>query len=299
MTETNRPNLVPASLVRIRCFLNRRGMKVKPWLGPDAVLEAFYAAVRAQCQNDAFWDELEVLLGDLARDMNQRVEARGWVIQNELLNAAEHAELLGLIRQALSANNQPVDSIHPLVGALPRRAGALLMMLAAAIVIGCGGETVGDATPASGGAVTTASGGATSTSNPSGGTGVGGAMTTIKIDPAGGAPPVSCSGANSGLDPANFAACNQELVAALIPHDIHTDSGQQLLQCACLLNDAWQSGLASLFAGQQCYQITNYLGDCGLDRFCGTDPSQLPEQFDQNLLYDRCFVPVYLGVRAD
>lgn len=110
----------------------------------------------------------------------------------------------------------------------------------------------------------------------------------------------SCTPANSSnLDTATFTACNPELASALIPHDIHADSGKQLLECACLLNDAWQTGLAKLFAGQDCQQILSYFGDCGLEEFCRKNQGSLPAEFDADTLFENCMTIVYLGVRAD
>ncbi len=302
MSDPSSSKLVPASLVRIRCFLNRRGMKVKPWLGPAAVLDAFYAALRSQTKNDGFWGELERLLGDLASDMNQRVATRGWVIQNELLDQPTHAELLAQIRQALGLDPVAAAGLRPLAATLPARAGALLLMLAAAIVVGCGGEVesgqavgAGGTTVGSGG-TTVASGGAAASLG--GTTGRGGA-TFITIDTTPQELPCPNPDKTSGLDPNQFAACNPKLVEALIPYDIHSYSGKQLLQCVCLLNDAWQTGFAELFAGQSCGEIASYFRDCGLNQICSADPSQVPLEFDADLFVDNCSIPVYVGVRCD
>jgi hypothetical protein len=309
MQESNFPKWVPASLVRVRCFLNRRGMKVKPWLGPEAVLDAFYAALRAQTPNDAFWTELEQLLADLASDMKQRVTGRGWVIENELLDAPSHAELLAQIRGALGSEATASAGLHPLATAIPRRAGALLLMLAAAIVVGCNGETEephGYANSGGTAGVGGASIGGTSaiggTSSLTTATGRGGAP-VITITPMGGttARTTTCPSpdASNAIDPAHFAECNPKLVAALIPYAIQGNQYNSVLECACLLNDAWQTGLGDLFAGKDCNEITAYFGDCGMDKLCGNGRRPLPDNFDVNALYDRCMVLLYLGVRCD
>lgn len=309
MTEQDSPNLVPASLIRIRCFLNRRGMKVKPWLGPEAVLDAFYAALRQQCQSESFWSEIEDLLRVLASDMNRRVSSRGWVVQNELLDSGQHAELLRQIRIALRSSSQSLRGIHSLASMLSSSAKSLLLMLAAALAVGCGGAVTEDAagvggtsdasggTSAKGGTSARVTGGSSGDASAEGGRGGGGIfISTEAVVPL---PTASCSAASSGLDTAHFAACNPELVSALVPHDIHTYENRQLLECACLLNDAWQTGLAKLFAGQDCEQILSYFGDCGLDEFCRTNPASLPAEFDADVLFENCMTVLYLGVRAD
>jgi hypothetical protein len=309
MTAQQSPNLVPSSLIRIRCFLNRRGMKVKPWLGPEAVLDAFYAALRLQCQSESFWTELEDLLRVLATDMNRRISSRGWIVQNELLESEQHAELLRQIRAALHNNSQSARSIHSLASMLPSRAGALLLMMAAALAVGCVEQV--STVDASGGTSGLATGG-TSSQSGTGARATGGSSGDTRAEAGRGGggiristdvitlPKASCSPeSNSGLDTAKFAACNPELVSALIPHDIHADSGKQLLECACVLNDAWQTGLAKLFAGQDCQQILSYFGDCGLDEFCRTNPASFPAEFDADTLFENCMTLLYLGVRAD
>ncbi|HEY5955855.1 MAG TPA: hypothetical protein VIV60_04850 [Polyangiaceae bacterium] len=315
MTESNFPKWVPASLVRVRCFLNRRGMKVKPWLGPEAVLDAFYAALRLQTHNDDFWTELEQLLADLASDMNERIQSRGWVIENELLDSRSHAELLAQIRQALGIEASACAGLHPLATAIPRRAGALLLMLAAAIVVGCGGEVdaptghgasgggagIGAAASTSGGASSVgASGGTTAQSIAQGS----GGFPTLTLAASGGTTSQSTGvcpspDASSRIDPAAFAACNPKLVAALIPYAIEGNLYNQLLECACLLNEAWQTGLGDLFAGKDCNEIISYFGDCGMANLCGNGRRPLPASFDADALFDRCMVLLYLGVRCD
>lgn len=309
MNEPTSPKWVPASLVRIRCFLNRRGMKVKPWLGPEAILEAFYAAMRSHTGSDEFWKELEQLLRDLASDMNQRVAARGWVIQNELLDQTAHAELLSEIRRALGREAQAQQGLRPLAITLPRRAAALLLMLAAAIVVGCGGESE-SVQPGSGTNTQTASGGSSAQGGAA--TGAQGGTATSKTQAAFGgnividistntsSPQSNCrSAATSELDPDHFAACNPKLVETLVPYDIHSDSGKQLLECICVLNDAWQTGFAELFAGGNCAQIADYFGACGIEQLCSTEASRIPAEFDAEQFADHCAVPLYLGVRCD
>jgi hypothetical protein len=319
MNESIRQSFVPASLVRIRCFLNRRGMKVKPWLGPEGILDAFYTTLRAQGKSEDFWLELRRLLGNLADDMNQRIQRRGWVIDNELLDQNCHESLLTEIREALG-DGRAAGNLTSFAVALPRRAGALLLMLAAAMVVGCGGEggsadgdqSYGGSAAASGGAANggsgTASGGAANggTPTPVGGQASGGTSSTQSTYPC------PNPGVPSGLDPNRFASCNQQLVAALIPYDLHTNSGEQLLECACLLNDAWQTGLANLFSGKDCGEIASYFSCCGfgdprsantttaITNFCRDQQNQaLPADFDSSLLFDNSCCLIYLGVRCD
>ena len=87
---------VPASLLRICCFLNARGMKVRPWLGPRAVLAAFRDAPKSQERDDTFWTDLRTLLANLSRDMQVRAEAQGWAATQDLFDAdIDHVIILG------------------------------------------------------------------------------------------------------------------------------------------------------------------------------------------------------------
>jgi hypothetical protein len=302
MSDSPNPKWVPASLMRIRCFLNRRGMKVKPWLGPDAVLSAFFTTLRSQENNDGFWSELTELLRVLADDMNERVSSCGWVIDNELLDKTGHDRLLAEIRKALSNHAAPAE-LKPFALTLPKGAGALLLMLAAAIVIGCDGESeTGNTGTASGGttAGASATGGA---ANHTGGAGGKTASSTITFGGTGGTTsgyPCPNPGVTSGLNASDFAACNAQLVAALIPYDLESNDGRQLLQCACLLNDSWQTGLANLFSGHDCGEIASYLGTCGVSDLCAKQAAgTVPTTFDADLFLNCSVVTLYLGVRCD
>jgi hypothetical protein len=330
MAETHFPSFVPPSLIRIRCFLNRQGMKIKPWLGPDAVLESFYATLRAQEKSDDFWQQLRELLRNLADDMNHRVLARGWVIDNELLDQSCHQSLLEEIRSALGGGR--VDGkLQTFALALSRRAGTLLLMLAAATAIGCGGEldSAGGEAPGGGashsgtsshGGSSAQAGGASArsdtfvispttggtsaqSSSGSNGQGTGGTSSSNNSNASGGASATSDAypcpdpGVSSGLDPAQFESCDQKLVAALIPYHF-----PGLLECVCLLNDSWQTGLADLFAGQDCGQIASYFDCCGYSygykHFCNRT-NELPAEFEPSYLSSLSCCPIYLGVRCD
>ncbi|MGC4067040.1 MAG: hypothetical protein QM784_20865 [Polyangiaceae bacterium] len=295
---------VPSSLVRIRCFMNRRGMKVRPWLSPEALLDTFFEALQAQAKNGEFWTELEGLLANLSHDMLERIARRRWVIENELLDASKHAVLLGEIRRALERRTEPPRGLHRFAMELPTSAAALLLMFASAIVTGCGGDMSTEDDRARGGATT-------STSMPAGGQSMGHGGTTgtgtgaAVEDGMGGVPGIivhpECTTPSTSppLDPAGFATCNPKLVEALIPYDIHSHSGKRLLECACMLNDAWQTGLADLFSDQDCDAIMDYLGCCGISRLCATADQPLPPEFDPNLLLDNSCCLIYLGVRCD
>ena len=59
----NRPDLVPASLQRVRCFLGNSGrMKVKPWADTGETLDAFHDALLTRRDDERFWQDLQSLL---------------------------------------------------------------------------------------------------------------------------------------------------------------------------------------------------------------------------------------------
>jgi hypothetical protein len=284
--------------------MNRRGMKVRPWLSPEALLDTFFEALQSQATNGEFWTELEGLLSNLSRDMNERLARRGWTIENELLDASKHAELLHQIRRALERRTAQPRGLARFALELPTSAAAFLLMFASTIVIGCGGDVSTEDATARGGATSptssavggqsTGQGGTTSRQTGSGGNG-GTGGTTIDIRRSECTAPAT----TTPLDPQAFANCNPQLVEALIPYDIHSTSGKHLLECACMLNDAWQTGLADLFSGQDCDAIMSYLGCCGISRLCSAGDPALPPDFDPDLLLDNSCCLIYLGVRCD
>jgi hypothetical protein len=310
--NTSRPSpWVPASLLRIRCFLNARGMKVRPWLGPREVLAAFHDALKSQERDDAFWTDLGGLLVNLGRDMQVRAEAQGWAAAQELFGAQCYEELLSQIRGALKEQPASGSGLPGFARVLPGRAAALLLMLGAAVSVGCGGET-GEgpsSEQATGGADSAASGGATlggtagsgGTSSGTVSTGTGGLMTLRPIGTGG--------VAGGAADPAATPTCNGELAEVIGECDNLTESDKStLLSCACLLNDAWETGLAALFDTADCNQvIRDYFSCChgagardgDVDTLCNKDPHGLPAEFDPELLADSSCCLLYLGVRCD
>ena len=69
----NRPDLVPASLQRVRCFLGTSGrMKVKPWADTGETLDAFHDALLTRRDDEKFWQDLKSLLENLTADMSRR-----------------------------------------------------------------------------------------------------------------------------------------------------------------------------------------------------------------------------------
>jgi hypothetical protein len=62
MTATRKTPIAPTVTHRVRGFLFRHGVAVRPWSRLDEVYEALYALMRARKDDPAFWPELESLL---------------------------------------------------------------------------------------------------------------------------------------------------------------------------------------------------------------------------------------------
>jgi hypothetical protein len=307
--NTLRPSpWVPASLLRLRCFLNGRGMKVRPWLGPREVLSAFCGALGTEQRDDTFWTDLRALLADLGRDMQVRAEALGWVEAQELFDSECYEELLAQIRGALKEEPGSEPGFSELVHVLPRRAAALLLVVGAAVSVGCGGEaeSTSSSAPATGGALSAGSGGGASGGTASGGVSSVGAGGRLLLAPTGGV-------GGGAADPVEPPTCNADLARVIGECDNLTDNDKTtLIQCACVLNDAWETGLAALFENADCRQVieeyfTCCAGSCcrgdpasrsGVDFLCNKSPEYLPAEFDPSLLADNSCCPVYLGVRC-
>ena len=313
--NTSRPSpWVPASLLRIRCFLNARGMKVRPWLGPREVLAALCDALKSQERDDTFWTDLRNLLVNLSRDMQARAKAQGWAAARDLFDQDSYGQLLCQIRGAVREQPHSGSGLPELARAVPRRAAALLFMLGAAVCVGCGGETGegSSSEQATGGAVPAATGGAPSGGTPgnggtsSGGVSSGGTGGLITLLPVGGSGTGGVAG--GAADPAAPPTCNGELAEVIGECDSLTEHEKStLLDCACLLNDAWETGLAELFDTEDCNQIIRaYFSCCNgdpasarVDTLCNKDPHSLPAEFDPELLIDNSCCLIYLGARCD
>jgi hypothetical protein len=283
MKTSKRPELVPASLVRLRCFINRRGMKVKPWLGPGPVLAAFHTVLMDRQHDDSFWTELGGLLRDLSHDLGRRTHG---AVSNELLDAGRHAALLEEIRAALGGRP---GGLRQLTAALSAPAAALVLMLGAAVAVGCGGDTDSNENPAATGG-TSAGGAAT------GGAATGGQI----LVPTGGSGNLDAGVFDSGWDGDVPTGCNPALVTELASCAATAALADQVVACACSLEAAWQGGLADLFADKSCTEILDYLGCCGLDSLCNlASSSSRPASFDATLLADNSCCLVYMGVRCD
>ena len=272
-------------------------------------------ALKSRERDDTFWTDLRGLLANLGRDMQVRAEARGWAAAQELFDADSYEELLCQIRSALTEQPHSGSGLVELARTAPRRAAALLLMLGAAVSVGCGGETsqASSSEQATGGAVPAASGG-----DPSGGTAGSGGTSSggVTSGGTGGRPmlrPVEVTGtgglSGGAADPAATPTCNGELAEVIGECDgLTEDDKSTLLDCACLLNDAWETGLAELFDNADCNQViqdyfsccnSGYAADSGVEVFCRKDPDSLPAEFDPRLLIDNSCCPIYLGVRCD
>ena len=105
---------------------------------------------------------------------------------------------------------------------------------------------------------------------------------------------------DTGFDATAPGTCEPELVSALVDCSSSQASAQAVVDCACLLNDSWRSGITDLFADASCEEIRNYLGCCSLDVMCRLQQeTNLPDEFDVDYLMDNSCCLLYLGVRCE
>jgi hypothetical protein len=289
--------IVPASLLRVRSFLGRRGgLKIRPWLGVAEALDEFSRALCRSEADESFWSELAELLGALTADLKERLLAEGKVVDNELLDPGEQGLLLAEIRRALAATGSQPGGYRDLLARLPGAASGLLIIMGTVAALGCGGSV--DATP---GSITDAAADHVQSSPTDAGTD---ADAQITIDAAHDAPADSAPPVDS---PSPFdAACNTtgaDLVALLVACPVITSGydTQGVTNCVQALNDSWRTGLTELFACNSCDTIRQRIagpnGGC-FNRFC-SDGATAGSTFDLAILAQDWMCPVYVGVRVD
>ncbi|MBN2195837.1 MAG: hypothetical protein JW751_23675 [Polyangiaceae bacterium] len=289
--------LVPASLLRVRQFLSRSGLKVWPWAPPERALDALQSLLAARRDDPAFWASLEELLGDLTRDLRRRRDAAGTAVDNEVLEPAQHRALLAELQGALAA--RPERGFRLLAAALSRQALGALCLVAGVALAGCGGATSKDGAeddldPSGGnGSGATTSGGSGSGAATSGGDGSGGsgsgATGGVATGGMGGIIVVLPTGGTGGTSPDTCNLTLDEILGACVADAAYRD---QLIGCVSDLNASWRSGIERFMACKDCGEVQSEL--CRLLDTC-TDP-ELGAEYSLEEFVDHCVVVLYRGV---
>jgi hypothetical protein len=303
MPDTNQPipKLIPASLLRVRRFLNAEGaMKVKPWATVEETLDAFHDSLAANCHNDTFWNGLESLLAILSADIKQRTTTRpDELIDNELLVRERQQQLLHEIRRALANQKRGRGGFRGLISTLSPPAMGLLVMLGGVASQGCySAETTRDDRDAAQSPV--GDSGAADAFWGDTGTGTAGTQAkdnsilpqdssvdavTIKPETGAGAPD---------------ACIRKDVTIVELINNCISDKNErtQVLACIDALDASWRTGIEELFQCQDCDTISNKLFNFmyGCD-YCA-DPRDAGD-FDRNAFFDNCLMTLYLGVRFE
>lgn len=305
MTDKNQPivKLIPASLLRVRCFLNTEGrMKVKPWATADETLDAFYDSLATNRDNDAFWNGLQSLLAILSADIKQRTAARrDELVDNELLDSERQQQLLSEIRHALAGQKRGRGGFRKLTLSLSPPAIGLLVVLGSAASQGCDTtETTRIDTDAA--RLPVGDSGAADVRPGDTGKGTGGAQANDSgILPRDSA--VDAAKTKSDTDASAPDACIRKdiTIAEIINSCITYEPERKEIQaCVDALNDSWRTGLEELFRCDDCSDISRKLGSClsRSDKDTCSNPQDAGE-FDRDTFLDNCAVNLYLGVRFE
>ena len=263
----HKPNLIPASLQRVRCFMNARGrMKVKPWSSAEETLDALHDMLVSNQREDTFWKGMESLLETLTNDMKKRLSARkGKIIDNEVLDTSRHRALLEEIRSSLDGRGGKQGRFKRLASALSMPAMGLLFILGGAVTAGCDyssslqGDDDADVD------------------------------VMHEADSAG----------DSSADPLNEPECVpgdqtlEQMIGACLTDGPET---VEFIECIDQMHASWRDGLEELFACEDCTQVRDWLYRC-LEWRCSTPESQ--GEFDLDDFLSNCSVYVYLAVRFD
>jgi len=276
--------IVPSSIQRIRSFLVEMcGMKVKPWADTEETLAALHATLAAKQACDIFWTSLRVLLETLACDLKARQDATpGTLIDNEVLDGERYATLIDEIRVALvrQGSKTPASTFRRLAASLSAPALGLLLLLGGAATVGCAREPL--ESPAH---MQDAAASATTDARPSQPD-----SSNIIILPPQPDTRSPWDAATQGPDGAPVTirdimdSCN-------IPSQQQTD----ILACLAGLRSSWSTGMASVFAGQNCATVANQLDCFGAGYTC-TSP-QTAGDFDPSSTRICQPIIIYLGVR--
>lgn len=283
-----RPVFVPASIQRLRCYLNTRGsMKVKPWAGVEDTLDAFTDALASQKKDGEFWQGLEALLAALTTDMKRRADDRnGGVVPNEILDSGTHAALLDEIRRKLDGRGRGRGRFRRLAASLSAPALGLAVILGSATTAGCysSSHLEGDADASADVAPDPAPDPAPEPD-----------LAPPDVTPDHTPDPVVDPVVDPVTDPACDAA-GATLEEILAGCDIYEDMRQYYIDCIDELHASWRTGLTELFACESCDEVMRQLREC-LSWRCGNPHDQGP--FDLEDFLDNCAVLMYLGVRFE
>jgi len=253
------PNLVPASIQRVRRFLAvHGGMRVEPWAGAGETLDALHDALASHRGDDAFWREIASLLDVLGGDLGRRIEAReGSLVENEVLDPERREALLVEIRSALEGRGRGRGGFQRLASALSVPAAGLLLVIGGAVTLGCEEK---DGTSAD-------------------------ATTETSPDSTG--------------DPKQDVGCSASIEQMLDICVEDPGYRSQVTTCLAALDSSWRTGLAEALACEDCDAVLFHLQclTAGLADVCD-DPSSAGT-FDLETFVEQCSTPVYLGLRFE
>jgi hypothetical protein len=261
--------MIPSSIQRIRCFMKTEGgLKVKPWITVEETLDAFYSLLTTNNHNDTFWQKLDGLLSDISGDLKTRLQADDRVVDNEVLNTAQYADLLAEIRATLPANSVGKGAFRAGLSRLSAPATALLLLMGGITTTGCmdldGSNYDGKDTTN----IHHSEGDDTDTDSD-----IFDSSSTAQ----------SSDGVEGSLE---------EIVREVIPDE---NTQEALKDCIDKLHESWQTGLEELFQGETEGEI-EYQLSC-LIRGC-QDPDAMGE-YALDTLLDNCAVVIYLGVKFE
>ncbi len=279
------PQFIPASLVRVRCFMSNTGrLKAKPWATAEETLDAFHDMLRRQRTNDAFWKELEELLAALTRDIEKRLASHA--PDNELLDPSRHQALLAEIRAALHAGKPDGGGFRRLASSLSAPAVAMLLLIGGTATVSCGTSTSleGDATmepaaePASEPAPDLIPDPAVDHCDE--------ILADITVNDA------PCDVEAEGEDCLHACKSFEEIIVECVPDP---EARCTYIDCINTMHESWRTGLTELFACWSCWEIENKLS-CDLGYFC---EHEADTEFDLEAFLDACHCCIYLGIRFD
>lgn len=270
----NMPNIVPASIQRVRRFLSvQGGMKVEPWAGVDETLDAFHDLLVSRRHDDGFWKDLELLLATLADDLRRRQETT--LIDNEVLDPHRHETLLAEIRSALENRTRGRGGFRKLAAALSVPAMGLLFVIGGVATVGCEDEasetdtdTAADTAPDE----------------------AGDTVLDTAVDP----------GPDTRPEVTHDVGCDStlgEMIDMCVPDETWRN---EINACLDALHGSWRTGLEEMLACESCYAVVYWLDDClrnGMTDACDR-PGEMGE-FDVDAFIDSCSVPIYLGLRME
>jgi len=279
----------PTVTQRVRSFLTRSAVDVRPWAGLAATYEALYALFRQRRADPAFWGSLTDLMHEIVDGVVEAQKpGRLPAPQAELLSSWDVDELVHKLRSALcdAEDDGPRDSGRPAWSVFSARlspavlGGFLLLGLAAA---GCDTGDTGDVLEPSEEDAGPDTGAAPGTGGQSG----------------------TDAAAEAGdLDGSSTAGCDlaagSVLQTTIDQSSLSDVEKQQLSQCFGTLGASWCQGLTELFqstatAEQKAAALEQMLF-C-----CSSQPSTFGAEYtdvqrDALLAGSLCPVVVYKGV---